>query len=345
MNVKVSRAYWEAEVDNICLKSDNSFGKRKYIHVGMQRQMSSQSKKNGSKKKKWPHSPETILKSRVAYNVKFLGHTTVEEAKGVEIVKGAIRKMKFNKQLKKSEGLKPQKVELSISVDGVIVQDPKYKIIHHQFPLHKISYCADDKSDKRVVTFIAHIPEHQIHECFVFDSDKCAEEITLTIGQAFELAYQKFMEKNNHNFDIKKQLLAAQKKIQHLTQENLHLKARVADLERIINPSVLEEFDKRKSNESNETKEEPSVGRKLEGLVFDTETPTISPPPPVPSRSHLPVEIPTDENNAKEKTYDEFGMEIFSPDSEMIDLEAGFKKGLTVGSDFTLDELDPLKSQ
>lgn len=38
-------------------------------------------------------------------------------------------------------------------------------------------------------------------------------------------------------------------------------------------------------------------------------------------------------------------MEIFSPDSEMVDLEAGFKKGLIVGSDFTLDELDPLKSQ
>lgn len=77
-----------------------------------------------------------------------------------------------------------------------------------------------------------------------------AEEITLTIGQAFELAYQKFMEKNNHNFDMKKQLLLAQKKIQNLTQENLHLKARVADLERIINPSVLEEFDKSKSNVS-----------------------------------------------------------------------------------------------
>ena len=28
------------------------------------------------------------------------------------------------------------------------------------------------------------------HECFVFISDKLAEEITLTIGQAFELAYK-----------------------------------------------------------------------------------------------------------------------------------------------------------
>ncbi|CAD5125722.1 DgyrCDS13930 [Dimorphilus gyrociliatus] len=275
MNLKVAQAYWEAEIDNICLQSDNSFGKRKYIHVGMQRQISSNGKKNGSKKNKWPHSSDTILRSRVAYNVKFLGHTVVDEAKGVEVVKGAIRKMKFNKQLKKSEGLKPQKVELSISVDGVIVQDPKYKVIQHQFPLHKISYCADDKSDKRVVTFIAHIPEQQKHECFVFDSDKCAEEITLTIGQAFELAYQKFIEKNNHSVDIRKQLLLHQKKVQQLTQENLHLKARVADLERIINPSVLEEFDRRKPNESNETvtMAEPSVGRKLEGLVFETETP------------------------------------------------------------------------
>ena len=36
-----------------------------------------------------------------------------------------------------------------------------------------MSYCADDKSDKRVFTFIAKEKDNNQHKCFVFDSDKC----------------------------------------------------------------------------------------------------------------------------------------------------------------------------
>ena len=60
--------------------------------------------------------------------MQFLGHVEVPEPKGTEIVRDAIRKMKFNKQLKKAEGQKPPKVELTVSVDGVTVQEPKYKV-------------------------------------------------------------------------------------------------------------------------------------------------------------------------------------------------------------------------
>ena len=58
----------------------------------------------------------------------FLGFVEVESSKGTETVKEAIRKMKFNKQIKKAEGQKTPKVELTISVDGVTVQEPKYKV-------------------------------------------------------------------------------------------------------------------------------------------------------------------------------------------------------------------------
>ena len=60
----------------------------------------------------------------------FLGFTEVDTPKGTEVVKEAIRKMKFNKQIKKAEGQKSPKVELTISVDGVTVQEPKYKVKH-----------------------------------------------------------------------------------------------------------------------------------------------------------------------------------------------------------------------
>lgn len=71
----------------------------------------------------------------------------------------------------------------------------------YQFPLHRISYCADDKGAKKYFSFIAkggstvngmngHDANLEKHECFVFISTKLASEITLTIGQAFDLAYR-----------------------------------------------------------------------------------------------------------------------------------------------------------
>ncbi len=42
--------------------------------------------------------------------------------------------------------------------------------------------------------------------------------------------------------------------VQTLTQENLQLKARVADLERLIDPKILDELDANRSNVSQDLK-------------------------------------------------------------------------------------------
>ena len=90
-----------------------------------------------------------------------------------DVIKDAIRKIKFNKQVRRAEGQKPPKVELTVSVDGVAIQEPKSRHVQHKFALHKMSYCADDKSDKRIVTFIAKEKDSDQHKCYVFDSEKC----------------------------------------------------------------------------------------------------------------------------------------------------------------------------
>ncbi len=40
-----------------------------------------------------------------------------------------------------------------------------------------------------------------------------AEEITLTVGQAFDLAYKRFLESSSKDMDVKKQFLLLQKKV------------------------------------------------------------------------------------------------------------------------------------
>ncbi|XP_062862130.1 PTB domain-containing engulfment adapter protein 1 isoform X2 [Trichomycterus rosablanca] len=187
---------------------------------------------NRKKDKSWMHTPEALAKHFIAYNAKFLGNTEVEQPKGTEVVRDAVRKLKFQRHIKKSEGQKIPKVELQISIYGVKILDPKTKEVHHNCQLHRISFCADDKTDKRIFTFICKDSETNKHLCYVFDSEKCAEEITLTIGQAFDLAYKKFLESGGKDVETRKQIASLQKRIQELETENSELKTQLQVLEK-----------------------------------------------------------------------------------------------------------------
>ncbi|TRY83193.1 hypothetical protein DNTS_000687 [Danionella cerebrum] len=188
----------------------------------------------------------------------FLGITEVEQPKGTDMVRVAVRKMKFQRHIKKSEGQKTPKVELQISIYGVKILEPKTKEMLHNCQLHRMSFCADDKTDKRIFTFICTEPETKTHLCYVFDSEKCvcetlhlenacrdgkdalhydvcnpvqAEEITLAIGQAFDLAYKKFLESGGKDVETRKQIGNLQKRILDLEMENSQLKRKLKDLE------------------------------------------------------------------------------------------------------------------
>ncbi|XP_016328032.1 PTB domain-containing engulfment adapter protein 1-like isoform X1 [Sinocyclocheilus anshuiensis] len=186
---------------------------------------------NRRKDKPCMHTPEALVRSHVVYNTKFLGITEVEQPKGTDMVRVAVRKLKFQKHIKKSEGQKTPKVELQISIYGVKILDPKTKEMQHNCQLHRMSFCADDKTDKRIFTFICTEPETKKHLCYVFDSEKCAEEITLAIGQAFDLAYKKFLESGGKDVETRKQIGNLQKRIQDLEMENSKLKKKLKELE------------------------------------------------------------------------------------------------------------------
>jgi hypothetical protein len=204
--------------------------------------------KNGDKSanKNWIHSPETLLNGHVVYLVKFLGDIEVDQPKGIEVVKQGVQKLKFNQQLKKAESgsgsTKMPKMELTISVNGVTIQEPKSKKVMHEYPLHRISYCADDKEEKRFFSFIAKDEHSNKHTCFVFLSDKLAEDITLTIGQAFDLAYKKFLESKGKELESQKQSLIMQKRIEILEHENKELKKRLAEVAKIKGQNDVQQY-------------------------------------------------------------------------------------------------------
>ncbi|KAI8119118.1 PTB domain-containing adapter protein ced-6 [Lucilia cuprina] len=201
-------------------------------------------------KRNWLHTPEALINGHVVYLVKFSGSLPVDQPKGIEVVKDTIRKLQFAQQMKKAETgtqEKFKKVEITISVDGVAVQEPRTQKILHQFPLHNISYCADDKGVKKYFSFIAKTVKtnsenmtngrgsspdgstqsssEETHECFVFISNKLASDITLTIGQAFELAFRKYI-----NTAEKSELSKAQQQITDLEKIITIYKNRLREL-------------------------------------------------------------------------------------------------------------------
>ncbi|XP_067003317.2 PTB domain-containing engulfment adapter protein 1 [Anabrus simplex] len=199
-----------------------------------------QANKGGNRN--WIHPPDALQRGHIAYLVKFLGNTEVDQPKGILVVKESIRKLKFTQQLRKAEGSKTPKVELTISIDGVAIQEPKTKRIMHQYPLHRISYCADDKGEKRFFSFIAKEADSESHNCFVFVSDKLAEEITLTIGQAFDLAYRRFMETSGKDLEVQRRLILLQQKVKRLEGENVVLRQRLTDVSQIKGQADVEEY-------------------------------------------------------------------------------------------------------
>ncbi|XP_061181412.1 PTB domain-containing engulfment adapter protein 1-like isoform X2 [Saccostrea echinata] len=376
---------------NTVLLPNKDFGKRKFLHLG---NSTGSLKSPGKEKsfegggieetttpqvltmksalKQWIHPQDKLLTGHIVYNVKFLGECEVDSAKGTDIVKDAIRKRKFNKHIRKAEGQKTPRVELTISADGVTIQDPKTKACMHQYPLHRISYCADDKTDKRMFTFIAKAADANKHYCYVFGSEKCAEEITLTIGQAFDLAYRRFLETSGQDLDTKKQCLMLQRKVQTLEQENAALKRRIQELENLKGVDPNQRFAP-----------QPSVGTRLENLILDKPAQTngsstsngsmpVSPgkgllsPPPRSSRSHFqqsPANTsgsvnPFSSPGSSKSDVDPFGMTAFTPtgpgstpqtstvsssERELMDMQVGFSAGLSFGTeDFSLADFDPL---
>uniref|UniRef100_A0A2M4A0X0 Putative cell death protein 6 n=1 Tax=Anopheles triannulatus TaxID=58253 RepID=A0A2M4A0X0_9DIPT len=231
--------------------------------------------KNTKNGRNWLHAPDVLVNGHVAYLVKYLGSTPVEQPKGIEVVKEAIRRLQFTQQMKKAEGggnVKTKKVEITVSVDGVAIQEPRSQVIMHQFPLHKISYCADEKGVKKFFSFIAktgtgsNAPStvsslssgggggddssinnsngstngsgEDRHECFVFISNKLASDITLTIGQAFELAYRRYVSDSGKSLESTK--LLTQKK--QLESTVTAYRQRLKELSELVSKSDLEKL-------------------------------------------------------------------------------------------------------
>nr|XP_061809092.1 ankyrin repeat and sterile alpha motif domain-containing protein 1B-like isoform X2 [Nerophis lumbriciformis] len=136
----------------------------------------------------WQHHPEKLIFQSCDYEAYYLGSMLVKELRGTESTHDACAKMrKSTEQMKKVPT-----IILSVSYKGVKFIDATNKNVIAEHEIRNISCAAQDPEDLSTFAYITKDLKSSHHYCHVFTAFdvNLAYEIILTLGQAFEVAYQ-----------------------------------------------------------------------------------------------------------------------------------------------------------
>ncbi|XP_074832591.1 low density lipoprotein receptor adapter protein 1 isoform X3 [Carettochelys insculpta] len=92
----------------------------------------------------------------------------------------------------KARGKKLQKVTLMVSPRGIILNDSGTNELIENVSIYRISYCTADKIHDKVFAYIAQSQHNENLECHAFlcPKRKMAQAVTLTVAQAFKVAFE-----------------------------------------------------------------------------------------------------------------------------------------------------------
>ncbi|XP_050494612.1 ankyrin repeat and SAM domain-containing protein 1A-like isoform X2 [Bombus huntii] len=139
-------------------------------------------------KTQWRHQPKALVTGCVTYVANYLGSTVVKELRGTESTKKSIQKLK---KTCREPRVTPD-ITLAISFRGVrflntVTNEP---ICEHE--IRNIHCACQDADDLTHFAYITKDHASRTHFCHVFcvPTMDQATEVILTLGQAFEVAYQ-----------------------------------------------------------------------------------------------------------------------------------------------------------
>ncbi|XP_064137563.1 low density lipoprotein receptor adapter protein 1 isoform X4 [Loxodonta africana] len=136
----------------------------------------------------WTDTRETLLEGML-FSLKYLGMTMVEQPKGEELSAAAVKRIVATA---KASGKKLQKVTLKVSPRGIILTDSITNQLIENVSIYRISYCTADKMHDKVFAYIAQSQHSETLECHAFlcTKRKMAQAVTLTVAQAFKVAFE-----------------------------------------------------------------------------------------------------------------------------------------------------------
>ncbi|XP_066582816.1 PTB domain-containing engulfment adapter protein 1-like isoform X2 [Prorops nasuta] len=164
----------------------------------------------------------------------YCGSAEVDKPNLVQVANEVIPKLKFNHKLRKREGKKPPEVELTISIDGVTIQEPETdttpKQIRRQYSLERIEYCGDNNGGKKYFAFITIEKDTRKQLCYVFASGRLAREIKLVFIKVINLAFDRWSKSSAKDFEDRERAFALKQKPKRLEHENNVCEQRSQDI-------------------------------------------------------------------------------------------------------------------
>uniref|UniRef100_A0A493TIA3 Ankyrin repeat and sterile alpha motif domain containing 1A n=1 Tax=Anas platyrhynchos platyrhynchos TaxID=8840 RepID=A0A493TIA3_ANAPP len=136
----------------------------------------------------WQHQPEKLIFESCGYEANYLGSMLIKDLRGTESTQDACAKMR-----KSTEHMKKiPTIILSITYKGVKFIDASNKNVIAEHEIRNISCAAQDPDDLCTFAYITKDLQTSHHYCHVFSTVdvNLTYEIILTLGQAFEVAYQ-----------------------------------------------------------------------------------------------------------------------------------------------------------
>ncbi|XP_038871771.1 ankyrin repeat and SAM domain-containing protein 1A-like [Salvelinus namaycush] len=136
----------------------------------------------------WHHQPEKLILESCGYEASYMGSMIIRDLRGIESTQEACAKIRKSKDHSK----KGPVVILSITYKGVKFIDATTKTIVAEHEIRNISCAAQDPDDLCTFAYITKDSKSGHHFCHVFSTVEVTQtyEIILTLGQAFEVAYQ-----------------------------------------------------------------------------------------------------------------------------------------------------------
>ncbi|XP_060775307.1 ankyrin repeat and SAM domain-containing protein 1A isoform X3 [Neoarius graeffei] len=135
----------------------------------------------------WHHHPEKLITEACCYEASYLGSVIIRDLRGIESTQEACARIRKSKDHRKGPV-----IILSITYRGVKFIDAASKAIVAEHEIQNISCAAQDPDELRTFAYITKDLKSGHHFCHVFTTVEVTQtyEIILTLGQAFEVAYQ-----------------------------------------------------------------------------------------------------------------------------------------------------------
>ncbi|KAM9482220.1 ankyrin repeat and SAM domain-containing protein 1A isoform 2-T2 [Clarias gariepinus] len=135
----------------------------------------------------WHHHPEKLITEACCYEASYLGSVIIRDLRGIESTQEACSRIRKSKDHRKGPV-----IILSITYKGVKFIDAASKGIVAEHEIQNISCAAQDPDELRAFAYITKDLKSGHHFCHVFTTVEVTQtyEIILTLGQAFEVAYQ-----------------------------------------------------------------------------------------------------------------------------------------------------------